>query len=313
MAVPSNTFQTYAAVGNAEDVSNIIYNIAPTDTPFMSTIAGKNTATATLHQWQTDTLAAAAGNAVIEGDDATLDATVATVMRDNYTQISDKTAIVSYTQDAVKKHGRPGKELAYQVVKKGEELKRDMEYVLTQNQADAAGDATTARTLRSLEAWYTTNDNRGTSGADGSTGAAATDGDQRAFTETLLKDVLQKCFVAGGNPDVIMMGPINKQKFSSFTGVATKMHDDMDRKTIAAVDVYVSDFGTLKAVPNRFQRERTVHILESDKWAVSFLQDIKVQELYTSGLQNKRQIWAEYTLESRNEAASGVVADVTTS
>lgn len=316
MAQPTNTFSAYDAVGIREDLSDVIHNIAPTETPFYM-MASKGKATNTYHEWQTDTLAAAsATNAVIEGDDATTDASVATVRLGNYTQISDKVARVTGTVDEVTKAGR-GKELAYQVAKRVKELKRDMESSLLANNARVAGNDTTARELAGVPAWIATNTSAGGSGADptGDGTDARTDGTQRAFTEALLKTVLQSCWDQGGDPDCIMVGSFNKQAASGFTGRATNGDEaKASEKTVyASADVYVSDFGTLKIVPNRFQRARDALVLQKDMWKVAYLRPVKQTPLAKTGDSERRQIIAEYTLEACNEAASGIVADLTTS
>ena len=311
MAIVTNTFLTFSAIGNREDLSDQIYNISPTDTPFQAAI-DKNKATAVLHEWQTDALAAAAANAQLEGDEITFGAVTATSRINNRCQISRKTVIVSGTQDAVNSAGRK-KEMVYQLMLRSKELRRDMEFVLTNNQAPVTGDSTTARALRPLVGWYATNDSRGASGADGSTSAAATDGTQRALTETLLKTVIQNCWTAGGEPDTIMTGAFNKTVISGFTGNNTRTQDTSDKKLIAAIDVYVSDFGTHKIVPNRFSRARDVHVLDTSLWALSTLRPIQTVDLAKTGDATKGAVLCEYTLESRNEAGSGVVADCTTS
>ncbi len=312
MAQPTNTFDSYDAVGNKEDLTDIVTNISPIDTPFLSMI-GEGKAINTLHEWQTDSLAAADdSNAAIEGDEAAGSSLASTTRANNRTQISDKVVVVSGTQEAIEKAGRDS-ELAYQVVKAAKELKRDIEKILVGNQAAVTGDSSTARKLRSLESWYTTNASRGSGGADGSTSAAATDGTQRAFTETLVKDVIQQIYVAGGNPDCIMLGPVNKQVFSGFTGGATKFTETKDKALNAVVDIYVSDFGDMKVVPNRFQRDRTAHILEKDMWSVAYLQPFGAHDLAKTGNSMKKQVLAEYTLVAKNEASSGVIADLNVS
>lgn len=313
MARPTGTFSTYEAIGNREDLSDIIFNISPTETPFMSMVA-KGKATNTLHEWQTDALAAASSsNAQIEGDNATGGTLTPTTRLNNRTQISAKTVVVSGTQRAMNPAGR-AEELAYQKVKAIKELKRDMETIITGNQASVAGDSTTARKLRSLEAWYSTNTSRASGGANGSTTSAATDattGALRDFTESLLKTVLQSVYTAGGNPDVLMVGPKNKQVVSGFAGNATAFRDAETAKLFASVDVYVSDFGQLKVVPNRFSRARTAHVLDSQYWGVDFLRDFQENPLAKTGDAETVQILAEYTLAAKNEAASGVIADLT--
>lgn len=306
MAAPTNTYLSTAAVGNREDLSNIIDRISPTDTPFYSMCA-KTKATATLHEWQTQDLATAANNAVAEGDDATANAVIPTVRLGNRTQISTKTVIVSGTQEAVDSAGRAS-ELGYQVSLKGLELRNDIEVALTQN----AVTATAPRQLRGLVGWAGDNVNAGAGyvAPNYITNVAQTDGTTRAFTEAQLKDVLQKVYTAGGNPDTIMMGPLAKQTFSTFTGNSTRRVDAEMEKLYAAIDVYVSDFGVLKAVVNRRQRARDVWVLQSDKWAVANLRPMFTQDLAKTGDSMKKQIIVEYTLEARNPKASGLVADI---
>jgi hypothetical protein len=314
MAQPTNTFDTYDSVGEREDLSDVIYSIAPTDTPFLSS-AAKTQATAVLHEWQTDSLAAAVtNNAVIEGDEATLDASTATVRLSNSSQIMDKTVVITGTQESVDKAGRAS-EIAYQIAKRAKELKRDMEATITGNIAEVAGNATTARKMGTLGAWTITNDNKA---ADGTTGSgvgntARTDGTQRAFTESQLKDVIKSVWNAGGDPSMIMCGPFNKQKLSGFTGNSTRFDAGADATLYTSVDVYASDFGQLQVVPNRFSRDRDAYVLDMEYWGIAFLRDFSMHELAKTGDSEKRQLLVEATLESRNEAASGLVADLTTS
>ena len=221
MAMPTNTLATFQAIGNREDLSDMIYRIDPTDTPFLTGI-DKTKASAVNHEWQTQALASADGtNAQLEGDDAAADATTVTARKGNLCQISRKVPFVSGTQQAVDHAGRDD-EMAYQEMLKGLELKRDMETILLQNQKKVTGDTTTARKTGAILSWIKTNSS--TSGTDpgNSDGATSrTDGTQRAFTETLLKSVLSSCWTSGGKPDTIMVGAFNKQIFSSFTGRAS--------------------------------------------------------------------------------------------
>lgn len=313
MTQPADTFSSYDAVGNREDLSNIIYDISPTMTPFMSRIA-KVGATATLHEWQTDSLAAASNaNFVIEGDDATTDASTATARLGNYTAISDKVARVTGTQVANDSAGRAN-EMDYQVMKRSKELKRDCESILLANNAAVAGNDTTARELAGVESWIATNTSAGSGGADptGDGSDARTDGTQRAFAESDLKDVLASIADEGGEPDVIMVGSFNKQALSAFSGNATRTIDSTDQALNTAVHVYVSDFGNLEVVYNRFQRARSALILDSSMWAMATLRDFQRSPLAKTGDTMREQILVEYTLEARNEKASGIVADLTT-
>jgi len=314
MAQPTNTFDTYDSVGEREDLSDVIYSISPTDTPFLSS-AAKTQATAVLHEWQTDSLASAVtNNAVIEGDEATLDASTATTRLSNSTQIMDKTVVITGTQESVDKAGRAS-ELAYQIAKKAKELKRDMEATITGNIAEVTGGSSTARKMGTLGSWVVTNDDLASDGASGAGAgnAAHTDGTQRAFTEAQLKSVIKSVWNAGGDPSMVMVGPFNKQKLSGFTGNSTRFDAGADATLYTSVDVYASDFGQLQVVPNRFSRDRDAYVLDMEYWGIAFLRDFSMHELAKTGDSEKRQLLVEATLESRNEAASGLVADLTTS
>jgi hypothetical protein len=316
MALPTNSLATYAAIGNREDLSDVIYRIDPTDTPFISGIE-REKASAVNHEWQTQALAAVdTANAVLEGDDAVTDAVTVTVRLGNICQISDKVARVTGTQQSVEHAGRDD-EMAYQEMLKGLELKRDMESILVgTNQAKNTGAAATARVTASVLSWIVTNDDHnGTSpsAADGT--GTRSDGTQRAFTEAQLKNTLQLCWTSGGKPDTIMVGGFNKQVFSTFTGRATPMEDTKAKKIVASVDAYESDFGSLKVVANRFQRTRDCLALQMDMWAVAYLPGRKMVSipLAKTGDSERRQMLSEYCLVSRNEKASGGVFDLTTS
>ena len=313
MAQFSDTFDTYDSIGEREDLSDVIYNISPTDTPFLSS-AAKTKATAVLHEWQTDSLTAAVtNNAVIEGDEVTVDAITATTRLSNSCQIMDKAICITGTQEAVDKAGRAS-EIAYRIAKKAKELKRDLESSLTSNNAEVTGSATAARVMGGLRSWVATNDVMGTSGTSGGLGnTAAGNGTQRVFTESLLKSVIKSVWNAGGNPTMIMVGPFNKQKLSGFTGNSTRFDAGADATLYTSVDVYASDFGQLQVVPNRFSRDRDAWVLDMDYWGVAFLRDFTMHDIAKTGDADKKQLLLEATLESRNEAASGVVADVTTS
>ena len=333
MALPANTTTTYTRVGIKEDLADVIYNIAPTETPFMSN-AGKGSASQTNHEWQTDGLAAAAANAQLEGDDAANVATVATTRLGNYTQISTKVIGVSGTDQAVTNAGR-GDELAYQMAKAGKEIKRDMEHTLVGlDNFKSAGTAGAARALGSVSSWYggviagtATNAVNYTVGAAttfaNAAGAVAAPlgdglvkknvtGATRAFTESLLKAGLKKCFELGGNPDVVLMTASHKQTASGFNGIATNTNNIADKRVIGAVDVYVSDFGDVTFVPDRFQEANRVDILEMDKWELSYLRPFQTKELAKTGDSDKRMILTEYTLAARSPNANFGIFAVTT-
>lgn len=311
MAIVQNTFTSFEAIGNREDLADVIYNISPTDTPFMNLCApveAKNT----LHEWQTETLAAATSNAQLQGDEVTFAPVTPTTRIGNRTQISRKEVIVSRTQNLLAHAGREDEVIA-QIIKKSKELRRDMEYVLCSNQAPVTGSTTVAQQLRPLCGWYTTNVSRGSGGINGSAAQPATDGTQRPLTENLLKQVLQKVWTEGGEPSMVMVGPYNKTVISGFTGNATRFDQSEDKKLVAAIDIYESDFGTLKIVPNRFQREREAHILTEELWGIAYLRKGEIVDLAKTGDADKAMVVSEYTLEARNEAGSGIIADLATS
>jgi hypothetical protein len=318
MALPTNTFTTYSAAGNREDLSDMIYRVDPTDTPFMTGIE-KAKATAVNHEWQTQALAAASGsNQQLEGDDAVADPTTPTVRLGNICEIARKVPQVSGTQQAVEHAGRDN-EMAYQEMLKGLELKRDMESILVgTNQAKNVGNSSTPRVTASVLSWIKSNTAKGSGGADPSAAdgtGTRIDGTQRAFTEAQLKTVLQSIWNNGGKPDTIMTGGFNKQVFSTFTGRASPIEDTKGKKITASVDAYESDFGTLKVVANRFSRPRDVLVLQIDLWAVAYLNGRKMVSvpLAKTGDSERKEILSEFALEARNEKASGGVFDLTTS
>jgi hypothetical protein len=308
-------YNAHTAIGQREDLSDVIYNIAPTETPFQSSI-GKTKATAVYHEWQTDSLAAATtANAAVEGADAS-DATLTpTVRLGNYTQILQKTIKVSGTLDTVNKAGRKS-EKAYQLAKASQELKRDLETILLANQGrDAGSSNSTARKMGGLLSWIKTNSSAQTNGAAPTTIGVSTrtDGNTRTFTETLLKTVVANVFDAGGTPSVLMVGSAGKQKVSSFAGIgATRFNVTGNKPStiIGAADIYVSDFGNISVVPNRFMRTRDALLIDPEYAAVAYLRPFQTNELAKAGDADKTQILVECTLEVKNEAAHGIVADL---
>jgi hypothetical protein len=308
------TFTAHSAIGQREDLTDIIYDISPTETPFMSSIS-KTRATAVYHEWQTDSLAAATtANAAVEGADASSATLSPTVRLGNYTQIVQKTVQVSGTLDAVNKAGRKS-EKAYQLAKASSELKRDLETILLANQGRSAGTSTTARKLGSLLSWIKTNSSVGSGGSDPATIGVSTrtDGTQRTFTETLLKEVVAEVFVSGGSPKILMVGAAGKQKTSSFTGIAAQRYmapSNTPTTIIGAADVYMSDFGTMSVVPNRFMRTRDALILDPEYAALAYLRPFQTNDLAKTGDSQNTQLLAEVTLEIKNEAAHGIIADL---
>jgi len=320
------TYTTYTQIGIREDLSNAIYDISPLDFPFMTSISRGAPAKNRFVEWQTDALATAVTtNQAVEGADASYSTATPTVRLRNYTQISQKSISVSGSAQAVTTAGRE-EELAYQIAKRSKEIKRDMESSFTQNIASRVGSASTARRMAGYEAWITTNTSRGTGGSNGGytaagTVTAATDAsstNQRTFTETRLKSVIQQCWSSGGNPNLVIVGPINKQKASAFAGITTKFSEFGNPSSsaaltiVAAADLYLSDFGKLKIVPNRFSRERSCLVIDPEYWSIHYLRPFAVNPINKTGDADRRQLITEYTLCSRNQRASGILADLTT-
>ncbi len=328
MAQPTNLYDSYDLAGDREDLTDIIHNISPTDTPFLSA-CGSGTAKATYHEWQTDTLLDANGaNAAVEGNDAALVEPTATVRVGNYTQISTKITGVSGTSEVIDKAGRDS-ELAYNMAKNGRELKRDVEAAMIGvSTASVAGNSTTARIPGSFNSWLETNDhgaagaspaNRGTGGSaggfSGSTTSAPTDGTPRVFDQAILDGVIQECWDNGGNPTQIQAGPSQKTNLSGFDGVGARRTDSADRTIIATADVYVSNFGTLNVIPNRYIRktatvDREVFVIDPEYIKFATLRPWQSFELAKSGDSDKREMLVEWTLEVCNEAGHGVCADL---
>jgi hypothetical protein len=311
-------YDRYDAVGAREDLSDVIYNISPTDTPIMSSI-GKTKATGVYHEWQTDSLAASTtANALIEGADASSATLSPTSRIGNYTQIVGKTIQVSGTLEAVDKAGRKS-EKAYQLAKASAEIKRDIETIITANQGQAVGaSGATARRMGSLLSYIKTNTSKnGTSvtGVDPTTIGVSTrtDGSTRTFTETILKDVISKVFVSGGTPSALFVSPALKQTVSGFTGLAAQRYQvptSGQATILAGADLYQSDFGVLQIVPNRFMRTRDALVLDPEYAALAYLRPFQTIELAKAGDSDKTQILAELTLEVRNEAAHGGAFDL---
>lgn len=313
MAVPTNTLQTYQSSYNAEDVSEIIYNISPMDTPGL-TMFKKGTAEATYTEWPVESLSAVdSANANIEGDDATIDASTTPSRVGNYCQLVDKTVSVTTTQNAIKKYGAKN-EFARQKAKKGKELKRDMETIMFLNQARVVGAAGTAQKMRSMGSWLTTNVNRGAGGASGNATTAATDGTQRNFTEALFRaTVVTAATNANDLPSVVMAGPANRANLSSqLSGNSTRFYELKDGQLNASISVYRSDYVPLKLVMNRFQRERDMWFLNPDLAEIRYLEPLQYQDLATTGLSQKGQMWSNWTLAVLNEAGHAVLADLNT-
>ena len=319
MAQPANTFDSYDVKGIREDLENVIYDISPEETPFYSSLK-KVKASNTYHEWQTDSLRSSAANAHIEGDDTAGEARTATTRLGNYTQIFKNAVIIPDTDEGLDKAGRAA-EMAYQVLKIAKEQKLDIEKALFDNNKYEVGSASAARELAGCGAYVKSNvANIGGSGGANPTGAvpgntARTDGTATVFTQADFDTVMQGIWEAGGNPDTVYLSAFQMNKALEFTGYNNqRSHIEATSKTVVkAVDIYVTPWGTVEFTPSRENRGRDVWIMDSDMWAVGVLRPTKNTELAKTGDSTKRQVLTELTLISKNEAASGLVADCTTS
>lgn len=309
MAAPTNTHNSGAAVGNREDLTNIIDRITPSKTPFYSMIK-KGKSDGTKHEWQTQALRAAGENKHLEGDDTTATAVTPQVRLSNYTQIMKEAASVTGTQEEVIKAGSQS-EMDKQVALKSVELKLDIEYRLTRGSVAVTGQTREMRGLLGFADSANTSSGVGYVAPSYTANTAQTDGTQRTFTEALLKDAWQKTYISGGEPTVIMMGPVQKQIFSTFTGNAQRETQASSAKLHGSIDVYVGDFGTLSATVNLQQRSRDVWLLQPDKFEFSVLRPWKRTPLAKNGDSDREQILIEGTLTAINPKSSGLIADIT--
>lgn len=315
MTQPTNTHSSYDAIGNREDLSDIIFDVSPTETPFLSAI-GKGKATATKHEWLTRSLASASStNFVIEGDDATTDAANANVRVFNYTAISDKVARVSGTQEAVTKAGMRSN-LAREMEDKMKELKRDVEKILLENNAYVAGNDTTARECAGAQAYIVTNASKASDATfatgDGSDGH--TDGTARALQESFVETVLALAWTNGGNPTMGILNAFQKRKFATFSGASTKTSNGDTKKVVNSVDIYIDPLGNeVRLVPCRQAPTDVVYFFDPEYVKFATLRNFQTSDLAKTGDSERKQILVEYTLEMSNQKAHAGIYDLSAS
>ena len=291
-------FKTYDATAIREDLSDVIYDISPTDTPFMSSIAGKGSVSNTLFEWQTDALAAAViNNYHVEGAAAGTAATTATTRVTNQTQISKKVVEVTGTHETVNNAGKKS-EMAHQLAKASKELKRDMEGSLLADNAAAAGDATTARETRGAANWISTN-----------VTDAGTSGSHAAVVEADIIAVAEATWNAGGEPSTMLLGATNKKLVTAMSGRADAVRSvsDENMSIYNAVDVYVSDFGTFNITLDRYCDQDVIYFLDHDMWSVDYLRDFQTVDIAKEGDSEKKMLLVEYGLRCGNEAANAKI------
>ena len=315
MSQPSGTHSTYDHIGRREDLGDIIKDVSPTDTPFLTALP-ESSASSTKHEWLTRSLAAASGsNAVIEGDDATTDAANANVRLFNYTQISDKVAQVSGTQEAVNNAGMP-KTMAREMSDKMKELKLDVETTLLQNVAYVAGTDTLARKAAGLSTYVKTNISKASDGtaATGDGSDIYTTGTARVLTEDLVEACLATGWTNGAKPTMGICNAFQKRKFAAFSGSSTKTSNGDSRKVTNNVEIYIDPLGTeIRLMPCRQAPTNTVFFVDPEYLAFVTLRNFQTAELAKTGDSQRKQILVEYSLKVANEKAHCAVHDLTTS
>lgn len=319
MAQPTNTFDAYDQVGIREDLTDIIHDVSPTDTPFYSA-AAKTSATNTYHEWQTDALRSSAANAHIEGDDTVASARTATTRLGNYTQIFKDAVAVSGTDSALDKAGR-GDEMDYQLIKVGREIRLDIEKAMLDNNARVAGSNTVARELAGVPAWLYTNTvfetNTGADPTGDGTDARTDDSTPVAFSQSRMNTCLQSIWENsnGENDLTVLLNAFQMNKALTFTGNNTQRAtiNAEKAKVVNIIDVYMTPWGNVDFVMSRECRARDVLVLNMSYWKIPVARGFETEMLAKTGDSQRKQIVTELTLESCNEKASGAVFDNTTS
>ena len=319
MAQPANTFDSYDYANSiAEDISETISNVTPHETPFY-TRTPKTTASSTLHEFLTSSLRSSGTNAHIEGDATAAEARTQETRNNNRTQIFKNSVIISDTDEGLNNIGKT-RRMAYELIQVAREQKLDIEKALFANNAKVAGNATTARELAGAPTWMTTNVNfvSASSGANatGDGSDARTDsGAPTAFSQVKFDDVMQSMWENGGMPDTCYLSAFQMNKALAFTGNNNQRANVVaaDERVVNSLSVYLTPWGQVAFQPSRENRSRDVFILQDNMWEVATLRPTKNVALAKTGDSTQRQITTELTLVCKNQLASGMIADNTTS
>lgn len=288
------TYTTYNQVGRAEDVSDIISDITPTDTPMFSMMKSEKVS-ARNFEWLEDSLAAAANNAQVEGADASMATLTAATSRTNQCQILHKAFQVSATADAIKTYGR-AKETAYQLGRALKEIKRDLERALIGvDNAAVAGDASTAREMASISQQISTTVDAG---------ANATD----ALTEAKLLELGEDCFNNGSDPSVFMIKPADAQIVAGFAASSGRNREFAQGKSLVnVIDLYVSPYGEYKVVLNRHQLTTHAFLIDPSMFKTCVLRPFSRTLLASAGDSEKHFVVGEYSCKHSNFSDSGMI------
>lgn len=318
--VPSNLYQKASLKGDREDLLDKIFNTDPTETPVLSG-SGRQTATNTLHEWQRDGLATAnKDNAMVDGDDVTLDAQAPTERVGNYPQIFSKKPGTSRRANLVKKAGR-GSEQGYIRGKAMLELKRDIEAMILSNNLAVAPTTSVAAKSGGLGIQLYVNALHGGSGATpawttGAPTAALTGGTNRTFSKTLLDTACQNVFGQSGKfVEMAVVSPSHKALFSGFTGIASNRFEVKGKQqgvVVGGADVYLSDFGAITIVPHWAMVGATdVFLLNTEFIDTAWLDGFQTSKLGKSGDSERELITADVCLAVRASKAQAKIANLT--
>ena len=319
MAVPANTVVVSSRTNVKPDVEEIIKNISPFETPVV-TMAKAIKATGKYHEILNDELSTAGTNVNAEGDDDTASASTPVVRTANRCQIIKSVASVSKTQEAVGMYGYKS-QLAYELAKRGKECKLDLEFAASRNQASAA--SASGDTMAGLESSIATNvvvaagTGASTPGFSNGDTAAPTDptGAATAITETMVKNAMRLAWNNGGQPDMMVVGPVAKQTISGFTGIASvyRTIPESNKNPVsimAAADIYVSDFGEIKVVPSRVSRPQTALLIDTEYLGMATLRPFQTYDLGVTGDNHKSTIVFEGTVVCQSEKAHAKIVNV---
>jgi hypothetical protein len=316
MAKVTNAYTTYQAVGNREDLSNAIYNIDPFDTPVMSAIRRRNVKNR-LFDWQTEFLPLVnLNNALAEGFLLVNQQAQPTIRQNNVTQISERDATVSGSQEESDAAGK-GSEMAHQMAMASKVLKSDLESMLCSRQPRNDGNDTgpTARVTEGFAHWLgrATDRNAAVAGAI-APGTAVTGLPTTAtgafppptavaLTEQMLGDAMQKAYTNGASPSLWVVPPGPKRTVSTFTGRSTSQVLVGKTEVVSTVDVIATDFGRVKCIPSRWIPTDVGLLIDPDYAAVAFFRSFRQYLMARVGDAESRMIVVEWGVEMRNSLA----------
>lgn len=305
-------YTTYDQIGQAESVEDIIYDISPTDTPFLSSVKNEKVS-ARKFEWIEDALAEAAPNAEIEGFQAVDDAILNPTVRDNQCQILSKTINISGTADAIKTYGR-AKETAYQLGKALKEIKRDYERAMVGiSNAKEVGSTSAAREMASIDTMISTNIDANAATGSGGSGTGGTDGTtSTVLVENDLLDLGQLCYENGSEPSMLMIKPADATRVAAFAQASGRNREIQQTKTLVnAIDLLVTPFGEYRVVINRHQSAAHAFLLDPSMFKTCTLRPFTRTLLAKNGDNDRHLIVGEVSVKHNNFGDSGMVKDLT--